>query len=85
MNAIPNDDSPNVSIALDHVIRAHGVLAVLVALVLRPWRARKDHRNIRHAGLTDHMLRDIGVDPPSEMERQTRHMMVMAMMLRGHG
>lgn len=69
--------------ALDHVIRAHGVLAVLVALAFRPMRRRNDRRNIHAAGLTDHLLRDIGLEPQPEMDRRTEHLLVTAMVLRG--
>jgi uncharacterized protein YjiS (DUF1127 family) len=82
MNAIPNDDSPNVSMALDHVIRAHGFLAVMVALVMRPLRRSQDTRPAGLAGMSDHMLRDIGQEPGADMQPVPQHLLHMAMILR---
>jgi hypothetical protein len=62
MNAIPNDEPPNVTLALDQVIRAHGMLAVIVALILRPVRPAGA---VTVTGMNAHLLRDIGL-PPEE-------------------
>jgi uncharacterized protein YjiS (DUF1127 family) len=83
MNAIPNDDSPNVSMALDHVIRAHGFLAVLMALVLRPVRRARNERPAELSGLSDHMLRDIGQETWPDMQPVPQHLVVTGMILRG--
>ncbi len=69
--------------ALDHVIRAHGVFAVLVALVLRPWRRSPDARPAEIAGMSDHMLRDIGYEPLSDLRPVPQHLVLTAMILRG--
>jgi uncharacterized protein YjiS (DUF1127 family) len=61
MNAIPNDESPTVTMALDQVIRAHGVLAVLWALTWRLLRPPPRMPNV--AGMNAHLLRDIGLPP----------------------
>jgi uncharacterized protein YjiS (DUF1127 family) len=61
MNAIPNDESPTVTMALDQVIRAHGVLAVLWALTWRVLRPPPRVPDI--GGLNTHLLRDIGLPP----------------------
>jgi uncharacterized protein YjiS (DUF1127 family) len=83
MNAIQNDDSPTVSMALDHVIRVHGFLAVLMALILRPARWAQGARSADLVGLSDHMLRDIGQEPMTDMQPVPQHLVVTAMILRG--
>lgn len=46
--------------ALDDIIETHGRWRVLVALVLRPLRPRPP---LPPLGLSDHLRRDIGLDP----------------------
>lgn len=69
--------------ALDHVIRAHGFLAVLLALTLRPFRPSQPARGADIAGLSDHMLRDIGQETPPPAQPTPQHLVHMAMMRHG--
>lgn len=68
--------------ALDHVIRAHGFLAVLAALVLRPLRRSQDTRPAEFAGMSDHMLRDIGQEPGANTDDMTRQLVIIATVMR---
>ena len=70
--------------AMDHVIRAHGVLAVLAALILRPMQRLNGNRNVHAMALGDHLMRDIGLEPQSDMDRQTHHLRMLAMMVGTH-
>lgn len=59
--------------SIDAVIAAHGARKVLAAAIAAFWRGRvgkarpPDRFRLPHA-VSDHMLRDIGLDPPSRID-----------------
>jgi hypothetical protein len=61
MNAVTNDDSRSVAMAVDHLLSEYGRFAVLLAVLGR--MLRRDRSQALPSGLSDYLLRDIGLTP----------------------
>jgi hypothetical protein len=62
MNAVMNEDHLSVSVAMERLIARHGVMQVLKALSVRLIR-RGDRIPVFAPPLSNHLRRDIGLDP----------------------
>jgi uncharacterized protein YjiS (DUF1127 family) len=49
--------------AVDHLLSEHGRLAVLLAVLLRMLRRDRSRAQALPSGLSDYLLRDIGLTP----------------------
>jgi hypothetical protein len=66
MNALSNDESISVAMAVDHLLSEHGRLAVLRAVLGRMLRRDRSSAPVLPVGLNDYLLRDIGLLPDQD-------------------
>jgi hypothetical protein len=63
MNAVINDENLPIAAAVDNLVSHYGRLAVLGTVLHRLVRARPRAAYVLPHGLSDHLLRDIGLSP----------------------
>lgn len=59
--------------AIRRLIRQHGVLRVLAALLAQPFRPPDLVAEMHEVALTDHLRRDIGLRPGAEGRKDWQH------------
>jgi hypothetical protein len=66
MNAVSNNESISVAMAVDHLLSEHGRLAVLRAVLGRMLQRDSSEVPMLPVGLSDYLLRDIGLLPDQD-------------------